>query len=85
MDESDRVGDQLSRNPPARTFLGSAGTRREGEPAVDKSDHVGDQLLHNPPARTFLGSRREPLSSRVAVECGDGLDSSRVAPALTQV
>ncbi|MFO7561680.1 MAG: hypothetical protein R6X02_03465, partial [Enhygromyxa sp.] len=55
MDESDRVGDQLSHNPPARTFLGSAGTRREGESAMDESDRVGDQLSHNPPARTFLG------------------------------
>ncbi|MFO7562747.1 MAG: 2Fe-2S iron-sulfur cluster-binding protein, partial [Enhygromyxa sp.] len=50
--ESDRVGDQLSRNPPARTSLGRAGTRREGEPATNESDRVGDQLSRNPPART---------------------------------
>ncbi|MFO7567371.1 MAG: hypothetical protein R6X02_32305 [Enhygromyxa sp.] len=65
MDESDHVGDQLSHNPPARTFRGSAGTRREGEPATNESHRVGDQLSHNPPARTFLGrgfsSLRSPL------------------------
>ncbi|MFO7564712.1 MAG: type II CAAX endopeptidase family protein [Enhygromyxa sp.] len=53
MDESDRVGDQLSRNPPARTFLGST-----SEPSFLRARHLLFALLglfHGPLAMHLDG------------------------------